>query len=203
MATSDCNSYSVIRGFQSLAMDTCPARKRGIALKYDIISSLAAAGIPSLNQKKLRRLPHVFCRVLELPFNSEVPVAVEENGECFRFVVRCDEAFTFQEARAEIIEIAPGVIKVVIREANRRLRFSMDELELDMWRFRLPSSTLPELSTAIYSDGDLVVIVPKSVHTSDTEEEEEEVKSTLVEAREGYFSERNESGINSGKMDVY
>lgn len=164
-------------------MDTCPARKIGITLKYDIISSLAAAGIPSLNQKKLRRLPHVFCRVLELPFNSEVLVAVEENVECFRFVVRCDEALAFQEARAEIIEIAPGVIKVVIREANRRLRFLMDELELDMWRFRLPSSTLPELSTAIYSDGELVVIVPKNVHTSDTEEEEEEVKSTMVEAR--------------------
>jgi len=183
-------------------MDTCPARKKSITLKYDIISSLAAAGIPSLNQKKLRRLPHVFCRVLELPFNSEVPVAVEENGECFRFVVSCDEALAFQEARAEIIEIAPGVIKVVIREASRRLRFSMDDLELDMWRFRLPSSTLPELSTAIYRDGELVVIVPKDVPTSGSEEEEDEGKGSLVEAREGDFSERNEeSGMKSGKMD--
>jgi len=180
-------------------MDTYPASKKGITLKYDIISSLAAAGIPSLNQKKLRRLPHVFCRVLELPFNSEVPVAVEENGECFRFVVSSDEALAFKEARAEIIEIVPGVIKVVIRGATRRLRFSIDELELDMWRFRLPSSTLPELSTAVYSDGELVVTVPKDVPTSDSDEEEEDT-GTLVEAREGDFSQKNkDSGMESGK----
>lgn len=163
-------------------MDTCPAKKKSITWKYDIISNLAAVGIPSLSQKKLRRLPHVFCRVLELPFKSEVPVAVEENRECFKFIVSSDEALEFQEARPEIIEIAPGVIKVVIREANRRPRFSMDEQELDMWRFRLPSSTMPELSTAVYSDGEFVVIVPK----------------------EGDFSERNEVfGIKSGKMDGY
>lgn len=33
-----------------------------------------------------------------------------------------------------------------------------------MWRFRLPSSTLPELATAGYDDGELVVTVPKDVN---------------------------------------
>lgn len=94
-------------------------------------------------------------------------MAVEENGESFRFIVTSDEAMAFQEARAEIVEISPGLIKVVIREAKSRPRFSMDELESDIWRFRLPSSTLPALSTAVYSDGELVVTVPKYAATSD------------------------------------
>ena len=102
-------------------MDNCPARKKNITYKYDIISNLVASGISSLNQKKLRELPHVFCKVLELPFNSEVPVVVEENEECFRFVASGDDTLTFQEASAKIIEIVPSVRKVVICKANKRL----------------------------------------------------------------------------------
>ena len=45
--------------------------------------------------------------------------------------------------------------------------------------------------------------MPKYVPTSDSEKDEED-KETLVEAREGYFSQRNEdSGMESGKMDGY
>ena len=89
-------------------------------------------------------------------------------------------------------------------EYTRRIRFSIDELELDMWRVRLPSSTLPELSTAVYSGGELVVTVPKDVTTSDSEEEDEEDKGTLVEAGEGDFSQRNEdSWMESSRMDGY
>jgi hypothetical protein len=70
----------------------------------------------------LRRLPDVFSSVLELPFNSDVCVAVEENEKCFRFVVNIDEALALQEARVEIVEIVAGVIKVAIRKANKRFR---------------------------------------------------------------------------------
>ncbi|PHT75359.1 hypothetical protein T459_18881 [Capsicum annuum] len=38
---------------------------------------------------------------------------------------------------------------------------SLGEFELDLWRFRLPPSTLPELATADFADGELVVTVPK------------------------------------------
>ena len=41
------------------------------------------------------------------------------------------------------------------------LELSLDQLELDMWRFRLPDSTLPELASAVFVDGELIVTVPK------------------------------------------
>lgn len=192
--------------------DTSIARKRNITFRYDISSSLAAAGIPNspAKQKKLRRLPHVFCRVLELPFNSDVPVAVEESRECFRFVVSSD--FVFEEARLQVIEIFTGVTKVVVVGGANRLRIPWDEAELDTWRFRLPASTLPELSSVVYSDGELVVTVPKAVIS------EEDDEGTLIEAgdeelgaengcgrdttRTGCSSEYpNEKGSDTGKFE--
>lgn len=44
---------------------------------------------------------------------------------------------------------------------NNVFDLSIDELDLDVWRFRLPEFTSPELATAIYGDGELVVTVPK------------------------------------------
>lgn len=43
------------------------------------------------------------------------------------------------------------------------------ELDLDLWRFRLPASTLPEMASAAYSDGELVVTVPKCGADDDEE----------------------------------
>lgn len=77
-------------------MDTCRARKKSITLKCDLISSLVATRILSLNHKKLRRIPHVFWRVLQLPFNLEVVVSLKENDECFRFIVSSDEHWCFK-----------------------------------------------------------------------------------------------------------
>ncbi|CAL5433003.1 unnamed protein product [Camellia sinensis] len=136
-------------------------RKRNITLRY--------AGL----QKKLRRLPHIFAKVLELPFHSDADVFVQETSDFFQFVVNTDQIA--DEIRAHTIEIYPGVTKVVIRGTNANvLDFSVDELELDMWRFRLPASTLPEQATAAYSGRELVVTVPKNANFDDDEEEEEE-----------------------------
>ncbi|XAR61191.1 hypothetical protein NMG60_11034824 [Bertholletia excelsa] len=144
-------------------------KKRNITLRYDIASTLAEANALTCRQKKLRRLPHIFAKVLELPFCSDADVFVEETSDCFRFIIDTDEIG--DDIRAHTIEIFPGVTKIVIRETDV-LDLSMDELELDMWRFRLPPSTRPELASAEYSDGELVVTVPKDVGFDGSDAEE-------------------------------
>lgn len=64
------------------------------------------------------------------------------------------------------MEIYPGVTKVVIR-GNGVIDVSGTELELDLWRFRLPASMRPELASAAYEDGELVVTVPKGAPEED------------------------------------
>ncbi|KAF8392368.1 hypothetical protein HHK36_022749 [Tetracentron sinense] len=150
-------------------------RKRNITFRYGINSNLSEAQRIMSRQKKLRRLPHIFSRVLELPFHSDADVLVEENPDCFRFVVITDDVGN--EVRAHAIEIYPGVVKIVIR-GNDVLEFSLNDFELDVWRFRLPLSTLPELATAVYADGELIVTVPKGLsleNSGDGNEEEEQV----------------------------
>ncbi|KAL3620237.1 hypothetical protein CASFOL_035149 [Castilleja foliolosa] len=71
---------------------------------------------------------------------------------------------------ADAIEIYPGVNKVVVR-GNGVVDFPGTEFELDLWRFWLPASTLPELASATYDDGELVVTVPKDVAASDEEDD--------------------------------
>ncbi|ERM93495.1 hypothetical protein AMTRI_Chr03g55510 [Amborella trichopoda] len=143
-------------------------KKRNITFRYDITSSLSAAGVPSVpiptRQKKLRRLPHIFSRVLELPFRSEANVLVQENHEFFRFVTGTN--LVSEDVRAQLIEIIPGVTKIVIRGSNM-LDLSLDELELDLWRFRLPPCAQPELASAAYVDGKLIVTIPKGPSSDD------------------------------------
>lgn len=103
-------------------------------------------------------MPHIFNRVLELPFRSDADVVIEESADCFKFVAVTDG---IGEVRAHTIQIYPGVIKIVVRP-NGSLEFtSLDELDLDMWRFRLPETTRPELASAVFADGELIVTVPK------------------------------------------
>ncbi|XP_074590786.1 uncharacterized protein LOC141846646 [Curcuma longa] len=112
-------------------------------------------------QKKLRRLPHVFSKVLELPFSAEADVAVEEDAEGFRFAAATDELWS--AVRAHAIEIHPGVMKVVVRDGGGGGGGCElgEGIDLNRWRFRLPSCTRPALATAAYADGALVVTVPK------------------------------------------
>ncbi|RWW02218.1 hypothetical protein GW17_00034697 [Ensete ventricosum] len=131
-------------------------RKRNITFRYDVNPAATAAAVLS-RQKKLRRLPHIFSKVLELPFKADADVAIEENAEGFRFVAATDDLWG--NVRAHAIEIYPGVMKVVVRDGGG---VDLEEgLELDRWRFRLPPSTRPALATASYSGGVLVVTVPK------------------------------------------
>ncbi|KAK9725518.1 hypothetical protein RND81_05G150100 [Saponaria officinalis] len=106
--------------------------------------------------KKLRRLPHVFGKVLELPFKSDEDVYVEDRHDCLKFVASNDSGVV--EGGIHVVEMHPGITKVVVR--NRGV--CVDDLELDVWRFRLPVSVRPELVTVVYPPGLLVVTVPKN-----------------------------------------
>ncbi|KFK39542.1 hypothetical protein AALP_AA3G257800 [Arabis alpina] len=118
--------------------------------------------------KNLRRLPHIFNRVLELPLRSEADVTVEEKPDCFRFVAETDGVCGGDEMRAYMVEIHPGITKIVVRtNGSSSLGLSLDELELDVWRFRLPESTRPELVTVACVDGALIVTVPKILEEDD------------------------------------
>ncbi|BFG13889.1 uncharacterized protein Pyn_36250 [Prunus yedoensis var. nudiflora] len=135
-------------------------KKRNITIQYNSSNPLSEAeALLGLTHKKLRRLPHVFSRVLELPFRSDAEVLVEENPDCFRFIAETDNIG--DGVRAHTVEIYPGVTKIVVRESGSA-ELTLDELELDMWRFRLPESTRPELASAVFVDGELIVTVPKA-----------------------------------------
>ncbi|XP_027096355.1 uncharacterized protein LOC113763328 [Coffea eugenioides] len=146
-------------------------RKRNMTLRYDIASSLSQANALACRQKKLRRLPHIFAKVLELPFHSDADVSVEETADYLKFVVPTDDVG--DDVRAHTLEIYPGVTKILIRENDVvGSGLFLDELELDFWRFRLPAATRPEMATAAYVDGELVVTVPKGSGDEDVGEAE-------------------------------
>ncbi|KAB5537849.1 hypothetical protein DKX38_015382 [Salix brachista] len=137
-----------------------PKKRNNVTIQfYDHRGDPLVSSSVGSHHKKLRRLPHIFSRVLELPFRSDAEVSVEENPDCFRFVAETDN--NIGEVRAHTVEIYPGVTKIVIRP-NGYLELSpLADLELDMWRFRLPETTRPELASAVLADGELIVTVPK------------------------------------------
>lgn len=159
----------VLQSSVALKMKIHPVpRKRNITIQFGTDAgnpSSEAQTLLGISGKKLRRLPHVFSRVLELPFRSDADVAVEEAADCFRFVA---ETEGIGEVRAHTVEIHPGVTKIVVRDGES-LELSLDQLELDMWRFRLPDSTLPELASAVFVDGELIVTVPKGHEVENVE----------------------------------
>ncbi|KAG2631948.1 uncharacterized protein LOC120659453 [Panicum virgatum] len=138
-------------------------RKRTIAVQR----CAAAAG--ALGGKKLRRLPHIFAKVLELPFAADADVSVEEDAAALRFVAAAVDGFSPAGASAHAVEIHPGVTKVVVRDlaSGGADDDGAAAFELDRWRFRLPPCTRPAMATATYAEGELVVTVPKGANPDD------------------------------------
>lgn len=143
------------------------SRKWNISIQYDMMMMMMnplsqaetlLSGFSDNNNNKLRRLPHVFSRILQLPLRSDADVSVEEAPTFFRFVAETDSSLGYVETHT--LHIHPGVTKIVVR-ASQSLQFSLDDLHPDIWRFRLPESVVPELTTAVFVDGELIVTVPK------------------------------------------
>jgi hypothetical protein len=118
--------------------------------------------------KKLRRLPHIFAKVLELPFAADADVSIEEDAAALRFVAAA-AGFSPAGACAHAVEIHPGVTKVVVRDlsAGPGADDGAAAFELDRWRFRLPPCTRPAMASATYAEGELVVTVPKGAEPDD------------------------------------
>ncbi|XP_071703502.1 uncharacterized protein [Rutidosis leptorrhynchoides] len=133
--------------------------RRNITVRYDFRTDSTSTAT-NCRQKKLRRLPHIFAKVLELPFYSDADVSIHETSDSLKFVVDTDDDIGTDIA-AHTIEICPGVTKVVVSATRGGGGGDRDVMEVDLWRFRLPENTQPELATAVYGDGELVVTVPK------------------------------------------
>ncbi|XP_020103896.1 uncharacterized protein LOC109720938 isoform X2 [Ananas comosus] len=167
--------------------------RRGMRV-HPVRSAAATGG----RRKHLRRLPHIFSKVLELPLAADADVAVHEDPEGFRFVVAAAAVGLDGGVRAHAIRIHPGVIKVVIRPPAAAAEEVLDDLELDRWRFRLPPSTRPALAAASYDGGELVVTVPKG---SGSEESDIDEDGGGGEEREGWWGDEDEErgiGCNRG-----
>ncbi|KAJ8543225.1 hypothetical protein K7X08_005748 [Anisodus acutangulus] len=151
--------------------------KRNIAIREGIDSGSGSgqeqifAVMVGNPMKKLRKLPHVFGKVLELPFRSDADVAVEEGPEFLRFVaeVEFDGGGGEGGVRVQAMEIHTGITKIVVRNSGAgdaagggEEELLLEELKVDTWRFRLPATTKPELATAVFVDGELIVTVPKA-----------------------------------------
>uniref|UniRef100_A0ACD5WGZ9 Uncharacterized protein n=1 Tax=Avena sativa TaxID=4498 RepID=A0ACD5WGZ9_AVESA len=132
--------------------------------------STTAPGGGSKCKKDLRRLPHVYSKVLELPLPADADVAAFEGPGAFYFVAACGGA---GEVRARAVRIHPGVVKVVVVQAGTGGGAESDDggdsMELDRWMSRLPEASCPAMAVARYVDGKLVVTVPKASggHSSD------------------------------------
>lgn len=145
------------------------------------------------SNKKLRKLPHVFSKVLELPFRADADVEIEDSPEKIRFIadVKVENGVNYNDVvglRAHTIEIHPGVTKVVVRSNNNHnnnnsdgvgsstevVELLLDDLNMDTWRFRLPRSSLPELATASFLDGELIVTVPKAAGAGNNQRESDD-----------------------------
>ncbi|KAK1428307.1 hypothetical protein QVD17_17139 [Tagetes erecta] len=162
------------------------SNKRNITVRYDF-NSQSTAGASICRQKKLRRLPHIFGKLLELPFYSDADVSIHETSESLRFVVDTDDDIGTDIA-AHTVEICPGVIKVVVRNEGSCVAsgVGVGDGDLSLWRFRLPEYTQAELATAAFSDGELVVTVPKDVN---------------LQRNEGVWGEGN--GTGSGRFVLF
>lgn len=163
-------NFRVDKGFAEGDMRVHPVpKKRNITFRCGVNPAAAATAVHG-RQKKLRRLPHIFSKVLELPFAADADVAVEEDADGFRFVAATD--VLWGDVQAQTVQIHPGVTKVFVRDGSDGDDLDT-ELELNRWRFRLPPSTRPALATAAYTSGELVVTIPKG---AGPEEEDGEVQ---------------------------
>lgn len=116
---------------------------------------------PSLSlTRKLKRMPHLFTRTLELPFQADTVVKVAESRDSYTFAAWLP-GLGARNVKVEVLEIVPGATKVVLRGLECLLPSNADDLEVDLWRFRLPPSTIPEGSVAIFQQEVLSVTIPK------------------------------------------
>lgn len=98
--------------------------RRGVACgEYCTMYSLEVLDLPAFGGAatpdlrvgvKLKRMPHLFTQVLELPFAADTTVKMVEYGGSYVFVVHLPN-MVVRDVKAEVMEIVPGATKVVVR----------------------------------------------------------------------------------------
>ncbi|VAH87492.1 unnamed protein product [Triticum turgidum subsp. durum] len=106
-------------------------------------STMTASGDGA--KRALRRLPHVYSKVLELPLPADADVRAFEGTTALHFFAACGP---MGEVRARLVRIYPGVVKVVVVHVGTGDDEYGDDMELDRWRYRLPEDCCPELAMA-------------------------------------------------------
>ncbi|CAA0815543.1 Unknown protein [Striga hermonthica] len=89
--------------------------KLNVALSYEVDSSILAQS-NGCRQKNLRRLPHIFQKVLELPFHWDTDISISETPDSFRFSAAANHIGG--SIIADTVEICPGVTKIVVKGAG-------------------------------------------------------------------------------------
>jgi hypothetical protein len=137
-------------------------KKRERLHLFTMIHPAAVAAAPagtSGGKKDLRRLPHVYSKVLELPLPADTDVAVFEGPDAFYFVAAGARGTGVVWVRT--VRIHPGVVKVVVQAGAGGGSDEADDMDINRWRSRLPEASCPAMAVAGYVDGQLVVSVPK------------------------------------------
>lgn len=124
------------------------------------------------SNKKLRRLPQVFSRVLELPLPRDTDVRVYYAPDSDHFVVPRGAAGEPGAVKVRTVRLEPwGITRVVVHTGPGEPDLE-DDLVYDKWRFRLPETAIPSMTVAGYVNGRLIVIVPRGVVDDDDNSDE-------------------------------
>ncbi|KAL4558252.1 hypothetical protein LXL04_036450 [Taraxacum kok-saghyz] len=84
--------------------------------------------------------------------------------DCFQFTSNIEDNTFGDQVRVHVVKIHPEVTKVVIRGRNsmgKEVGLWLDKLEVNVWRYRLPETTQPELVTSVIVGKKLIVTVLK------------------------------------------
>ncbi|XP_078158133.1 uncharacterized protein LOC144553815 [Carex rostrata] len=107
----------------------------------------------------LRRFPHLFNNVVELPIAVNSDVKVENDQDSFRFVATVDGIVG--AVQVHMVEIGSHAVKIVILdEFDSVAHLDFNCRDGSRWRQRLPEYSQATMATATYQDGVLVVTVP-------------------------------------------
>lgn len=87
-----------------------PPRKRTIAMQCYAM----AEAMGPLCRKKLCSLPHIFAKVLELPFVTDADISVNEDTTALRFVAVDVDGFSLTGVARTPVKIHTGVNKVIM-----------------------------------------------------------------------------------------
>ncbi|XP_062205179.1 uncharacterized protein LOC133907158 [Phragmites australis] len=118
-------------------------------------------------KNKLRHLPQVFSRVLELPFPMDTNVRTYFSPDANYFIVTPDAAGEPDEVKVRVVTIEPlGITKVVVHIGPGEPD-PEDDMVYDKWRFHLSKTFILSMIVAKYVDRHLIVIVPNEVASDD------------------------------------